>query len=75
MLADKKQYNVAVAGSTGAVGRKMLEILEERGFPIGSLKVLASSRSVGQTLEFDGSSVTVEELNENSRRSSLSMTN
>lgn len=66
MLVNKEQYNVAVAGATGAVGRKMLEILEERGFPVGSLKVLASAKSAGKTLTFRGSPVTVEELKENS---------
>ena len=66
MLAKKSQYNVAVAGATGAVGRKMLEILAERNFPVANLKVLASARSVGQTLSFKGNPVTVEELNENS---------
>ena len=66
MLVKKEQYNIAVAGATGAVGRKMLEILEERGFPVGNLKVLASARSVGQTLSFKGNPFTVEELNENS---------
>ena len=66
MLVEKEKYNVAVAGATGAVGRKMLEILEERGFPVGNLKALASSRSAGQTLSFKGNLVTVEELSENS---------
>jgi len=66
MLVKKPHYNVAIAGATGAVGRKMLAILEERGFPVGNLKVLASVRSVGQTLSFKGSPVTVEELTENS---------
>lgn len=66
MLAKKEKYNVAVAGATGAVGRKMLEILADRGFPVANLKVLASARSVGQTLDFKGSSVAVEELTENS---------
>ena len=65
-MVKKDQYNVAVAGATGAVGRKMLEILEERKFPVATLKALASAKSVGQTLTFKGGPVTVEELNENS---------
>ena len=65
-MIKKDQYNVAVAGATGAVGRKMLEILEERKFPVATLKALASAKSVGQTLTFNGGPVTVEELNENS---------
>ncbi|MBC8287714.1 MAG: aspartate-semialdehyde dehydrogenase [Nitrospinae bacterium] len=66
MLAKKDAYNIAIAGATGAVGRKMLEILEERKFPVASLKVLASARSVGQALSFNRNSLAVEELNENS---------
>ena len=66
MLVKKEQYNVAVAGATGAVGRKMFEILAERDFPVANLKALASARSVGQTLDFKGSSVVVEELTESS---------
>ncbi len=65
-MVKKDQYNVAVAGATGAVGRKMLEILEERKFPVATLKALASAKSVGQTLTFNGGPGTVEELNENS---------
>ena len=65
-MVKKDKYNVAVAGATGTVGRKMLEILEERKFPVATLKALASAKSVGQTLTFNGGPVTVEELNENS---------
>ena len=66
MLAKKEKYNVAVAGATGAVGRKMFEILAERDFPVAKLKALASARSVGQTLDFKANSVVVEELTESS---------
>lgn len=66
MLDKKEAYDVAVAGATGAVGRKMLEILEQRKFPVASLKVLASARSVGQALPFNGNSLAVEELKESS---------
>jgi aspartate-semialdehyde dehydrogenase len=66
MLAKKEQYNIAVAGATGAVGRKMFEILAERDFPVANIKALASARSVGQTLDFKGTSIAVEELSENS---------
>lgn len=65
-MVKKDQYNIAVAGATGAVGRKMLEILEERNFPVANLKALASARSVGQALPFNGNSLAVEELKENS---------
>ena len=68
MIKNKDKYNVAVAGATGAVGRKMLEILEERRFPIQSLKLLASSRSAGTELEFKGKKIIVEELQQDSFR-------
>ncbi len=55
-------YTVAVAGATGAVGRKMIETLERRDFPVTRLVALASARSKGETLEFRGEEVTVEEL-------------
>ncbi|MFH1566637.1 MAG: aspartate-semialdehyde dehydrogenase [Gemmatimonadota bacterium] len=47
-------FNVAVMGATGAVGQVMLEILAERRFPIGELRLLASARSAGRQLEFGG---------------------
>jgi aspartate-semialdehyde dehydrogenase len=59
-----KQFNVAVAGATGAVGNQMIACLEERGFPLKSLKLLASQRSVGRTLRFRGDPIPVEELTE-----------
>jgi len=55
---------VAVVGATGAVGNEMINVLEQRDFPVRKIKLLASSRSAGETLEFRGESVTVEELNE-----------
>ncbi len=66
MIKNKDKYNVAVAGATGAVGRKILEILEERSFPLESLKLLASSRSAGSELEFKGGKIRVEELRQDS---------
>jgi len=53
---------VAIAGVTGAVGQEFLRILEEREFPIDSLKVLASERSVGKKIEFKGEEYKVELL-------------
>ena len=47
-----KNPNVTILGATGAVGREMLKILEERNFPIGELRCLASARSVGKKLSF-----------------------
>ncbi|HEX2966339.1 MAG TPA: aspartate-semialdehyde dehydrogenase [Syntrophorhabdaceae bacterium] len=61
-----KEYTVAVAGATGAVGNEMVATLEQRDFPVKKLKLLASSRSVGKTMTFRGEEVEVEELTENS---------
>ncbi len=62
----KKKYNVAVVGATGAVGEQMREVLEEREFPVGELRLLASERSAGQYLPFKGQQIRVEVLNEDS---------
>ncbi|QFU76196.1 aspartate-semialdehyde dehydrogenase [Halioglobus maricola] len=58
------QYDIAVVGATGAVGEAMIEILEQRDFPVRNLYALASSRSAGKTIMFKGSSVTVTDLAE-----------
>ena len=62
----KKEKNVAIVGCTGAVGVEMLRVLEERNFPVGNLRLLASSRSAGKTMEFKGEKYTVEELTHDS---------
>lgn len=56
-----KEYTVAVLGATGAVGQEMIKILQERNFPVGKLKPLASARSAGKTLRFKGEDVVIEE--------------
>ncbi|MDR2354298.1 MAG: aspartate-semialdehyde dehydrogenase [Deltaproteobacteria bacterium] len=61
-----QKYNVGVLGASGAVGREMLRSLEEREFPVKSLKALASSRSAGEKLEFQGGEITVEETTQKS---------
>ena len=55
-------YNVAVVGATGAVGQAMIEILEQRMFPIEKLYPLASHRSAGKRIQFNGKSISVEDL-------------
>src|SRR5512141_2148442 len=62
MLKKKSAYVVAVVGATGAVGREMLEILEERNFPVSELVLLASERSEGERLEFREKNWTVRKL-------------
>jgi aspartate-semialdehyde dehydrogenase len=61
-----QNINVAILGATGAVGTELLELLESRQFPVASLKLLASSRSVGTTLPFKGENIPVEAVSEES---------
>src|SRR3954469_9845187 len=62
----ERTYNLAIAGSTGAVGLELLDVLERRQFPVASLRLLASSRSAGKTSRFRGEEVRIEELREDS---------
>jgi aspartate-semialdehyde dehydrogenase len=64
-MGDKK-FNVAIAGATGAVGELLIDVLEERNFPVGEMRYLASSRSAGKTMKWKGEDVIVQELNEDS---------
>ena len=57
-----RPQNIAIVGATGAVGVEILRVLERRNFPVAGLKLLASTRSVGKTLEFRGKPYKVEEL-------------
>ncbi|HWJ03899.1 MAG TPA: aspartate-semialdehyde dehydrogenase [Verrucomicrobiae bacterium] len=56
-----KQYNVAIVGATGAVGQEFLKVLAERKFPVGDLKLLATARSAGKVINWQGKDYTVEE--------------
>ncbi|MCS6897594.1 MAG: aspartate-semialdehyde dehydrogenase [Nitrospira sp.] len=62
MLKKKPKYVMAILGATGAVGKETLEILEERKFPLESLRLFASRRSAGETLSCQGKEWKVEEL-------------
>ena len=66
MLKKKERYVVAVVGATGAVGNEMIAVLEDRDFPVGSLRLFASERSEGVRLQFQGSEIPVETLKEDS---------
>jgi len=59
-----KTYNVAVLGATGAVGETMLSLLDERGFPVGEVHALASSRSAGHKITFKDTELTVKDVAE-----------
>ena len=65
-----KQYKVIVAGATGMVGRKMVQVLEERKFPVGELIPMASARSVGKTVKYNGKEWNVQELSEENIKNS-----
>ncbi len=60
------KFNTAIVGATGAVGQEFLKLIEERNFPFGELKMLASSRSAGKKINFMGKEYTVEETTEKS---------
>jgi aspartate-semialdehyde dehydrogenase len=59
VLRKKDKYIVAVFGAIGIIGKELLELLEERNFPVGELKALASDDSEGERLEFNGRSIVV----------------
>ncbi|GAB4364110.1 MAG: aspartate-semialdehyde dehydrogenase [Deltaproteobacteria bacterium] len=65
---SSKRFNVAVAGATGAVGGVMLQVLEQRNFPVRNLRLLASERSAGKRLRFRGEDLPVERLDKDSFR-------
>ena len=56
-----KEYTVAILGATGAVGQEMKKVLQQRNFPVGKLKLLASKRSAGKTDTFRGQEIVIEE--------------
>ena len=62
----KKEYHIAIAGATGAVGIELLRVLELRNFPVGKIRPLASGKSAGKNVSFRGQAIPVEELTENS---------
>jgi len=57
-------YNVAVVGASGAVGEELFRVLEEVNFPVGNLLPLASAKSAGEPIEFQGKVYKIEELTE-----------
>src|SRR5690625_7753195 len=60
-MISKATYNVAIVGATGAVGQTITKILEDRNFPIDTLKLLSSSRSAGKKVKFKDRELTIEE--------------
>lgn len=62
MLTIKDRYVVAVAGASGAIGNEIINILEEREFPVERLRLFATDKSVGEDMDFEGSDMPVEPL-------------
>jgi aspartate-semialdehyde dehydrogenase len=62
-------FHVAIVGATGAVGAELIQLLEQREFPLRGLKLLASPKSAGKTVKFKGEDIAVEALSEDSFRS------
>jgi aspartate-semialdehyde dehydrogenase len=60
-MSQPNPLTVAVVGATGVVGRTMVTVLGERDFPVGELRLLASGRSAGRTVEFRGETVEIQE--------------
>lgn len=67
-MISKDKYNIAIIGATGAVGRKILEVLERRNFPVGELRLTASEKSAGQKVFFKGEPYQIGSLNDTSFR-------
>lgn len=63
-MSSEKTVNVAIAGASGAVGEALIEILQEREFPVGELALLASPRSEGKRVQFNGKSVQIQQLDQ-----------
>ena len=67
-MKEKSSYHVAVVGATGAVGTEMLQVLEERKFPVDRLVPLASARSAGGEVTFQGKDFPIKRLEKDSFR-------
>lgn len=61
-----KHLRIAILGATGVVGLELIELLQSRQFPVTELKLLASERSAGKTLMFQGEQLTIETVDKNS---------
>ena len=65
---SRKQFSIAIAGATGAVGELMIKVLEERDFPVGEMRYLASARSAGKKLKWKGEDIVIQEMTAESFR-------
>ena len=62
--SESRVFNIAIVGATGAVGETLLQVLQDREFPVGELYLLASERSAGSVRKFKDRSIRVENLAE-----------
>lgn len=62
----KKSWNIGIVGATGVVGQELVKILEQRRFPVGTLKLLASEKSIGKQISYEGYDFPVDMLDEQS---------
>ena len=62
----KKEYHIAIAGATGAVGGELLRVLERRNFPVATIRALASGKSAGKKVSFRNQAIPIEEMHESS---------
>lgn len=65
-MGENRKFNLAIVGASGLVGRKMIQVLEERNFPVGAVKLYSSERSAGKLIKFGSEGIEIEVLNENS---------
>lgn len=65
-MSNKKSYNIAIVGATGAVGQNIITFIEEKPFSIGDIKLLSSKRSAGNKVNVNGKELIVEEAQETS---------
>ncbi len=61
MASSARKYNVGIVGATGAVGKEILALLDKRAFPVNEVRLLASARSAGKTISFQGKNLTIVE--------------
>jgi aspartate-semialdehyde dehydrogenase len=61
-MTDQQGLSIAVVGATGQVGKVMRRLLDERNFPVGSLRLFSSARSAGSTIDFRGETIVVEDV-------------
>src|SRR6187551_1993641 len=60
-MSNTSSFTVGIVGATGVVGQELLRLLQERNFPVATLRLFASARSAGKVVDWKGQKVTIEE--------------